>query len=152
MRIHEILAEEQVDELNWRKGLAVGALALGALGGAQANDQGDSRRITVGPDGQQSASYAQQMAQQGVKPSAENPGMMPNQELDAAQKVEKTSDGIKIIYNDKEYDVTEVPADTAMVPRGAKKIKVLKSQLGFRSIGNFTAYLLPSGKAYLYSK
>jgi len=32
MRVYEILTEEQLDEINWRKGLATGALALGALG------------------------------------------------------------------------------------------------------------------------
>jgi len=35
MRLHDILTEEELDEINWKKGLATGAMAAGlALGGA----------------------------------------------------------------------------------------------------------------------
>lgn len=153
MRIQEILSESELQELNLRKGLATAALtAMGALGSAQASDEPASRRITVDPNGQTNLSYAQQMAQHGIKPSSEKSTFMPNQDLEAAEKVVKTPDGIKITHGGKEYDAVEVPADTTMVPRGALKIKVQKSQMGLRSLGNYTAYLLPNGKAYIYSK
>lgn len=155
MKIHEILKEENLNELNWRKTAATGALALGALGSigqANANDAG-SRRVTIGPDGQTTQSAAQQMAQQGVKPSVEKPGaVMPNQDLDTIEKVEKFPNGsIKVYHDGETYDGVEVPYD-APIPRGAKKLKIQKSQMGFRSIGNFTVYLTPIGKAYIYSK
>ncbi len=127
MRIHELITENQLDEIDWKKGLATGAMALGALG---------------------SPAFA------ADEPSVpDNPGrVMPNQNLDTAEKVERTPDGIKITHGGKEYDAVEVPAETTMVPRGALKIKVQKAQMGFRSLGNFTTYLLPNGKAYIYSK
>ena len=148
MRIHEILTEEQLDEINWRKGLATGAMALGALG-AMGQAQG---RVSMGPDGQTTPSFAQQVAQQGAQASAEKPGSeLPNRELDTAEKVERTDYGFLITHNGKEYRGVEISKD-GPTPRGAKMISVQQAQMGFRGIGSYKAALLPDGKAYIYSK
>ncbi len=140
---------EKVDEVNWKKGLATAALAagtLGAMGGAHgrvmpSQDSDPSiNRLTGKPNVPQ------------VAPSQEEPGArLPNQNLDTAQKVEITENGITINYDGKEDKAIEVPKDSP-TPRGAKMIKVTQAQMGIRGIGNYTTYLLPSGKAYIYSK
>jgi hypothetical protein len=76
---------------------------------------------------------------------------MPNQNLETAEKVDRTDDGIIITHNGKQYQAVEVPKD-GPTPRGAQMIKVQQAQLGMRGIGNYTTYLLPNGRAYIYSK
>lgn len=148
MRINEILTEQELDEINWKKAAATGALALGALG-AMGSAQA---RVTPQADGSMSPSFAQQMSQQGTQASAEKPGgVMPNQNLDKAERVERSESGIIVHYDGKEYQATQVPKDSP-TPRGAKQIKVLQGQMGERGIGNYTTYLLPNGKAFIYSK
>ena len=44
-----------------------------------------------------------------------------------------------------------MPKDFPMVPRGAKKAKVLAGQMGERGISNYTVYLMPSGRAFIMS-
>jgi len=146
MRAHEILTEEQLNELDWRKGLATGAMALGALGAmgsAQARVTPDHdpsiNRLTGKPNVTQ------------VAPTQQPSAQMPNQNLDSAEKVERSADGIVVHYGGKEYQGVEVSKD-GPTPRGAKMIKIQQAQMGERGIGNYTTYLLPSGKAYIYSK
>lgn len=155
MRANEFIREERVEELNWRKAAATGAVALGALGAmgqAHANDDASTRRVTVGPDGQTTQSFAQQMAQQGATPSDDRSDrVMPNRDLEAVEKIERTEDGLKIHHGGQTYDAVEVPKDSP-TPRGAKRLKVHQAQMWQRGIGNYLVYLLPNGKAFIYSK
>lgn len=149
MRAREFIREESIEEINWRKAAATGALALGALG-AMGSAQA---RVTPNADGSMSPSAAQQMAANpDFKPSAEKPGgVMPNQDVAKADKVERTETGIVVHFDGKEYQGVEVPKD-GPTPRGAKMIKITQGQMGIRGIGNYTTYLLPNGKAFIYSK
>ena len=143
------VAEDQLDEINWKKAAATGALALGALGGLGASGSAQAR-VTPGADGQMSPSAAHQMAQQGFQASAEKPGgQMPNQNLDSAEKVERGDNGIIVHYGGKEYKGVLVPKD-GPTPRGAKMIRIAQAQMGERGIGNYTTYLLPNGTAHIY--
>ena len=106
MRAHEILTEEQLNELDWRKGLATGAMALGALGAmgsAQARVTPDHdpsiNRLTGKPNVTQ------------VAPTQQPSAQMPNQNLDSAEKVERSADGIVVHYGGKEYQGVEVSKD-----------------------------------------
>lgn len=147
MRFHEIIREEQLDEIDRRGFLrGLGAAALAGTAGAAA------ARVTPGED----PNINRLTGRPNTAPSTNdeprgNGGTIPNQNLETAERVERTADGIVIQHNGKEYQAFEVPKD-APIPRGAKVIKVQQSQLGIRGIGNYTTYLLPSGKAYIYSK
>jgi hypothetical protein len=149
MRAREFIKEESIEEINWRKAAATGALALGALG-AMGSAQA---RVTPNADGSTTPSAAQQMAanpdfKQGV---AKPGGVMPNQDVDKADKVERTETGIIVHFDGKEYEGVKVSKD-GPTPRGAKMIKITQGQMGERGIGNYTTYLLPNGKAFIYSK
>ena len=145
----EGVTEEQLDEINWKKAAATGAMALGAMG-ALGSAGSAHARVSLGADGQMSPSAAQQMAQQGFQASAEKSGgQMPNQNVDTAEKVERSDTGIVVHHGGKEYKGMLVPKD-GPTPRGAKMIKIQQSQMGERGIGNYTTYLLPNGTAYIY--
>lgn len=152
MRANEFIREESIKELNWRKAAATVALgSLGAIGQAHADDA-PTRRVTIGPDGQTTQSFAQHMAQQGATPSDNTSDrVMPNQDLNSVEKIEKSENGITIHYGGETYDAVEVPKDSP-TPRGAKRLKVHQAQMGQRGIGNYLVYLLPNGKAFIYSK
>jgi len=145
----EGMTEEQLDEINWKKAAATGAMALGAMG-ALGSAGSAHARVSLGADGQMSPSAAQQMAQQGFQASAEKSGgQMPNQNVDTAEKVERSDTGIVVHHGGKEYKGMLVPKD-GPTPRGAKMIKIQQAQMGERGIGNYTTYLLPNGTAYIY--
>lgn len=160
MKINEILSEnnsnfsrhrqtsdEKLDE-GWKSALGAlgmaGAMALGSgaahgrVSGDEQNDPGINR-LTGKPI------TTQVTSEPGSKST------MPYQNLDSAEKVEKTADGITIHHGGETYNAIEVPKDSP-TPRGAKIIKVQQAQLGIRGIGNYITYLLPNGKAYIYSK
>ena len=148
MRVNEILTEEQLNELNWRKGLAtaaLGAAALGSMGNASARvmpgDDPSINRLTGKPNTELST-----QAERPAQPSAE----MPNQNLQRVDHVEQTDTGITITQDGKTYEVKVVPKTTSIVPRGGKTMKVEPGQLGIRGLGNYVVYLMPSGIAYLY--
>jgi hypothetical protein len=155
MRANEFITESELQEINWRKAAATGAFALGALGsmaGAQAGD--DSRRVMPTADGGTTQSAAQQMAANpDFKPSVAKPGgVMPNQDVQQVDSVSQDSSGNYVLSLDgKQYNAEIMPKDYPMVPRGAKKAKVSASQMGERSIGNYTVYLMPSGRAFIMS-
>jgi hypothetical protein len=155
MRANEFITEETLDEINWRKAAATGAFALGALGsmaGAHAGD--DSRRVTPTADGGTTQSVAQQMAANpDFKPSAAKPGgVMPNQDVQQVDNVTQDASGNYVLTVDgKQYNAEVMPKDFPMVPRGAKKAKVLAGQMGERGINNYTVYLMPSGRAFIMS-
>ena len=136
-RVEQNLSGEQLDEINWKKAAATGAVALGALGGLGASGSAQAR-VMQGPDGQMSPSFAQQMAQQ-TQQTAQT----------GAEKVERSADGIVVHYDGKEYKGVLVPKD-GPTPRGAKMIKITQAQMGERGIGSYTAYLMPNGTAYIY--
>ena len=149
MRVDEILTEEQLNELNWRKGLAtaaLGAAALGSMGNASARvmpgDDPSINRLTGKPNTELSV-----QADRPAQPSAE----MPNQNLQAVDKVDRTADGITITQDGKSYNVKIVPKGSP-TPRGmgTKMMKVNQAQVGERGIGSYVVYLLNSGTAYLY--
>ena len=148
MRVNEILTEEQLNELNWRKGLAtaaLGAAALGSMGNASARvmpgDDPSINRLTGKPNTELST-----QAERPAQPSAE----MPNQNLQRVDHVEQTDTGITITQDGKTYEVKVVPKTTSIVPRGGKTMKVEPGQLGIRGLGNYVVYLMPSGIADLY--
>jgi hypothetical protein len=148
MRVNEILTEEQVNELNWRKGLAtaaLGAAALGSMGNAGARvmpgDDPSINRLTGKPNTELSV-----QADRPSQPGAE----MPNQNLQRVDQVDQTDAGITITQDGKTYEVKVVPKTTSVVPRGGKTMKVEPGQLGIRGLGNYIVYLMPSGIAYLY--
>ena len=148
MRANEILTEEQLNELNWRKGLAtaaLGAAALGSMGNASARvmpgDDPSINRLTGKPNTELST-----QAERPAQPSAE----MPNQNLQKVDQVEQTDTGITITQDGKTYGVKVVPKDANITPRGGKKMRVEPGQLGIRGLGNYVVYLMPSGVAYLY--
>ena len=147
MRVDEILTEEQLNELNWRKGLAtaaLGAAALGSMGNASARvmpgDDPSINRLTSKPNTELSV-----QADRPAQPSAETP----NQNLQAVDKVDITADGITITQDGKSYDVRTVPKGSP-TPRNGIKMKVSQSQVGERGIGNYVVYLINNGTAYLY--
>jgi len=148
MRVDEILTEEQLNELNWRKGLAtaaLGAAALGSMGNANARvmpgDDPSINRLTGKPN--------TELSVQSDRPS--QPGAeMPNQNLQRVDQVDQTDAGITITQDGKTYEVKVVPKTTSVVPRGGKTMKVEPGQLGIRGLGNYIVYLMPSGIAYLY--
>ena len=147
MRAHEFLKEEELSELNWRKGLAtaaLGAAALGSMGNASARvmpgDDPSINRLTGKPNIEQPA-----QADRPSQPSAE----MPNQNLQAVDKAERTADGITITQDGNTYKVNVVPKG-GPTPRGGKMMKVNQAQVGERGIGNYVVYLMPNGTAYLY--
>ena len=148
MRANEILTEEQLNELNWRKGLAtaaLGAAALGSMGNASARvmpgDDPSINRLTGKPNTELST-----QAERPAQPSAE----MPNQNLQKVDQVEQTDTGITITQDGKTYGVKVVPKDANITPRGGKKMRVEPGQLGIRGLGNYIVYLMPNGTAYLY--
>ena len=148
MRVNEILTEEQLNELNWRKGLAtaaLGAAALGSMGNASARvmpgDDPSINRLTGKPNIEQPA-QAERPQQTGSEIS--------NQNLQQVDNVERTESGITITQDGKTYEVKVVPKTTSVVPRGGKKMKVQQAQVGERGIGNYVVYLMPNGMAYLY--
>ena len=147
MRINEILTEEELTEINWRKGLAtaaLGAAALGSMGNANARvtlgDDPSINRLTGKPNTELSV-----QADRPSQPGAE----MPNQNLQAVDKVDRTADSITITQDGKSYDVKIVPKGSP-TPRGGKMMKVTQAQVGERGIGSYVVYLLNSGTAYLY--
>ena len=148
MRVNEILTEEQLNELNWRKGLAtaaLGAAALGSMGNASARvmpgDDPSINRLTGKPNTELSV-----QADRPSQPGAE----MPNQNLQRVDQVDQTDAGITITQDGKTYEVKVVPKTTSVVPRGGKTMKVEPGQLGIRGLGNYIVYLMPNGIAYLY--
>ena len=152
MRINEIITEEQITEeqlteLNWRKGLAtaaLGAAALGSMGDAGARvmpgDDPSVNRLTGKPNTELSV-----QSDRPSQPSAE----MPNQNLQAVDKVDRTTDSITITQDGKSYEV-KVMSKGSPTPRGGKIMKVQQAQVGERGIGNYIVYLMPNGTAYLY--
>ena len=147
MRVDEILTEEQLNELNWRKGLAtaaLGAAALGSMGNASARvmpgDDPSINRLTGKPNIEQPA-QAERPQQTGSE--------MPNQNLQAVDQVERTDNGITITHNGTAYQVKVAPKG-GPTPRGGKMMKVHQAQVGERGIGNYVVYLMPNGMAYLY--
>lgn len=148
MRINEILTEEELTEINWRKGLAtaaLGAAAFGSTGSASARvmpgDDPSINRLTGKPNTELST-QAQRPSQAGAE--------MPNQNLQQVDNVERTESGITITQDGNTYEVKVVPKDTNITPRGGKKMKVQQAQVGERGIGNYVVYLMPNGIAYLY--
>ena len=144
MRINEIINEEQLDEINWKKGLATAAMAAGAIGSmgnasarVMPGDDPSINRLTGKPNIEQPA--------QAAEPSAS----MPNQNLQAVDQVERTASGATIVHDGKSYDVKVVPKGS-LTPRGGKMMKVSQAQFGERGIGNYVVYLLNNGTAYLY--
>ena len=146
MLINEIVNEEQLTELNWRKGLAtaaLGAAALGSMGNASARvmpgDDPSINRLTGKPNIEQPA------------PASQTSAEMPNQNLQAVDRVERTADGITITQDGKSYDVKVLPKGSP-TPRGmgTKMMKVNQAQVGERGIGNYVVYLMSNGTAYLY--
>ena len=150
--------KESTDDLTeleegWKEKLAAaglaGAMAMGAASPAQA-------RVSIGPDGQMTPSFAQQVAQNPeVKKDASHgdsvrQNFMQNKDLQAADSVKRDGQSVVVTFDGKDYQATQVPVN-APTPRGAKKIKVHQAQMGLRGIGNYTTYLLPNGTAYIYS-
>jgi hypothetical protein len=154
MKASEFITEAELNEINWRKAAATGAFALGALGSMAGAQADDSRRVMPTADGGTTQSAAQQMAANpDFKPSAPKPGgVMPNQGVQQVDSVNQDASGNYVLTVDgKQYNAEVMPKDYPMVPRGAKKAKVSASQMGERSIGNYTVYLMPSGRAFIMS-
>lgn len=144
MRINEILTEEQLDEVNWRKLAATGALAgaaaMSAMNPAQA-------RVSIGPDGQPTQSFAQQMQQKGAEQSAEKPGGT----IERTQGVTVNRAEQTLEYNGKTYNIVRLTKDGPQ-PRIARfdaKITVPMAELGFRGIGTLPT-TLAGDSAYVY--
>ena len=138
----------QLDEINWRKGLATAAMAAGAMGALSSPAQA---RVMTGPDGQATPSFAQQM-QSGAPASSTSSARMPNQDLQTVDTVTKVSnDNFVITHNNKEYQAKIIPKDFKFVPRGGVKVKVAQAQMGERGLGSYVAYLLPNGTAIVLS-
>ena len=154
MKASEFITEAELNEINWRKAAATGAFALGALGSMAGAQADDSRRVMPTADGGTTQSAAQQMAANpDFKPSAPKPGgVMPNQDVQQVDSVNQDASGNYVLTVDgKQYNAEVMPKDYPMVPRGAKKAKVSASQMGERSIGNYTVYLMPTGRAFIMS-
>jgi len=144
MRAYEILTEEQLAEINWRKlaatGAMAGAAALGAMNPAQA-------RISVGPDGQPTNALYKGMHQKGAEQSAEHPGGS----IERTPNVNVNRQDQTIEYNGKTYNMVKISKDGPQ-PRIARfdaKITVPLASLGFRSIGVAPATLV-GDTAYVY--
>ena len=143
MLINEIINEEQLDEINWKKGLATAAMAAGAIG-SMGNA---SARVVPGDDPSINRLTGKPNIEQPAQ--AEPSASMPNQNLQAVDQVERTANGITITQDGNTYDVRVVPKGSP-TPRGGKMMKVSQAQVGERGIGNYVVYLLNNGTAYLY--
>ena len=139
MRAYEFINEENLEELNWKKALATGALAgaaaLGTINPAQA-------RISIGPDGQPTPSFAQQLQKnQDYKPGDEKSMSteLPGKDLPSADKVDRDGKDITVSYDGKDYKAIMLDPDGPQ-PRlgpGTVKIKIPMAMMGYRGIGNY---------------
>ena len=99
MKINEILVEEQLDEINWRKAAATGALALGALGALGTSQA----RVSPQDDGKMSPSFSQQVAAKSEKLNIikELPNDFQHISLQGRQGVRDKEDGTIFLFTDK---------------------------------------------------
>jgi hypothetical protein len=144
MRAYEILSEQELLELNWRKLAATGALAgaaaLGAVNPAQA-------RVSMGPDGQLTPSFAQHLGQQSGQSSVEPASGT----IERTQGVTVNRADQTLEYKGKTYSIMRITKDGPQ-PRIARfdaKITVPMADLGFRGIGTLPA-TLAGDTAYVY--
>jgi hypothetical protein len=123
MRIDEVVNSQQVDEINLKKALATGALALGTMGAAHA--------MPIAPGEPQV-----QMSQQ-------------NQ----IEKVEKDGNAIQLTYQGKQYPAEIINVDQArsIIKPGVERAKVSQAQLGYRGLGSYWV-LLTGDRAYIVMK
>lgn len=138
MRAYEFIYEQDLEELNWKKALATGALAgaaaLGSVSPAQA-------RVSIGPDGQMTPSFAQQIKNTDSKTDVEKSSNteLPGKDLPSAEKVDRDGKDITVSYDGKEYKAVMLDPDGPQ-PRlgpGTLKIKIPMAMMGYRGIGNF---------------
>ena len=109
MRIHEIVNESQLNELDWKKLAAAGALSAAALG-AQSNPLVDHPKVFGQP----------------AFPSA-------SQSI-VSSRVTKNDDGsLTVSYNGNDYQA--VITDT--VPTTGQKVIIPMMQLGIKSTGKY---------------
>lgn len=130
---------DYLDEVNWKKALATGALAgaaaLGSMSPAQA-------RVSIGPDGQMTPSFAQQMQQTpNVKPSDDTSSSaeLPGKDLPSAEKVNRDGSNIIVTYNGNDYTAVMLDKDGPQ-PRlgpGTIQIKIPMAMMGIRGLGNY---------------
>jgi hypothetical protein len=149
MKINEILTEEELTEINWRKGLAtaaLGAAALGSVGNANARvmpgDDPSINRLTGKPNIEQPASDADAKTNRLIdhprvfgqpgEPEAVRPAM--------STSASRNEDGsFTVSYDNKEYQAVMYDKD-GIQPRlspTAQKIIIPMAQLGIRSIGKY---------------
>jgi hypothetical protein len=115
MRINEITNESSINEINWKKIAAAGAMGAAALG-AQGNPLIDHPSV-----------FGQPGAPEVVRPAMST----------AASRNEDGS--ITISYDGKEYQAVMYDKDEIQprLPPGVQKIIIPMAQLGIRGIGKY---------------
>lgn len=142
MKIVEIINEDRVDEINWRKAAATGATALAAMGAFGKADASDNtRRVSPQADGSMSQSFAQQVAANASKIQVVKP---------------LANDFEQIVYKDANNrflnGVRDTTDGTIIVKSGADSFQVIKvsngrettDYVGSRDLGNDTKAALQS--------
>lgn len=142
MKIVEIINEDRVDEINWRKAAATGATALAAMGAFGKADASDNtRRVSPQADGSMSQSFAQQVAANASKIQVVKP---------------LANDFEQIVYKDANNrflnGVRDTTNGTIIVKSGADSFQVIKvangrettDYVGSRDLGNDTKAALQS--------
>ena len=142
MKIVEIINEDRIDEINWRKAAATGATALAAMGAFGKADASDNtRRVSPQADGSMSQSFAQQVAANASKIQVVKP---------------LANDFEQIVYKDANNrflnGVRDTTDGTIIVKSGADSFQVIKvangrettDYVGSRDLGNDTKAALQS--------
>lgn len=132
MKIVEIINEDRVDEINWRKAAATGATALAAMGAFGKADA----RVSPQDDGKMTPSFAQQLGASSMKFQVIKP--LAN---DFEQVVYKGLNGVR--------DTTD---GTIVLKSGADSFQIIKTEngrettdyVGARSLGDDTKAALQS--------
>lgn len=120
MRINEIISESQLNELNWKKLAAAGAMSAAALG-AQGNSLVDHPRV-FGQPGQPEI----------VKPAL-------------SSSASRNEDGsVTISYDGKDYQAVMYNKDEIQprLPPTSQRIIIPMAQLGIRGIGKYIGIIV----------
>ena len=107
-------------------------------------------RVTIGPDGQTSPSFADQMKSQGAKPSQEPAAStpMPGSDLPRAEKADRVAQTVTV--GGQEYEMIWLEPG-GIRPRGGQRFSLPMGLLGIRGIGNYIG-IIAGGKAYMLPK
>lgn len=110
-------------------------------------------RVTIGPDGKMSPSFADQMRAQDATPTPEpaSSAPMPGKDLPRAEKADKEAKTVTV--DGQEYKMVMLPPGGIRPRVNGQRIAIPQAVMGERGIGNYigilagsTVYVLPMGE------